>query len=211
MQPSNPISEQKTIAAIVLAAGASTRMGTPKQLLPYQGRSLLRRIVETAIAADCSPVVVVLGANCDLISLEINNLPIQVVENHEWQTGMGSSIRYGIQALISTFNSIKAAVLLLCDQPFVSTETINQLKVIYHSTHEPIVASAYQNTVGVPALFDSKLFSELIGLTQIEGAKKVIQRHINSVAEVRFPQGAIDIDTPDDYRRHLTSYLRFHI
>ncbi|MEM1255211.1 MAG: nucleotidyltransferase family protein [Cyanobacteria bacterium P01_H01_bin.21] len=209
MQPSDPISQQKTIAAVILAAGASTRMGTPKQLLPYQGKSLLKRITETAISADCKPVVVVLGANDNFIHPEISNLPVAIVKNSEWQTGMSSSIRCGIQALIRVSNSVKAAVILLCDQPFVSAETINQLKITYRSTHQSIVASTYQNTVGVPALFDAKLFLELISLTQAEGAKKVIQRHIDSVATVRFPQGAIDIDTPNDYQQCRNSeYFR---
>jgi molybdenum cofactor cytidylyltransferase len=190
-------SSQNAIAAIILAAGASTRMGTPKQLLLYQGRSLLSRITETAIAAHCSPVFVVLGAYSAQIRCEIKDLPVQVVENPEWQTGMGSSI----QALIKTSPLVEAAILLLCDQPFVSAPTIHQLQSVYRSTNNPIIASAYQNTIGVPALFDSTLFLELTGLTQAEGAKKVIQRHINSVVTVEFPQGAIDLDTPSDYQQ----------
>jgi molybdenum cofactor cytidylyltransferase len=196
-------SSDATISAIILAAGASTRMGTPKQLLLYEGQSLLRRITETAIAADCSPIVVVLGANSDRIHCEVSNLPIQSIENHEWQTGMGSSIRSGIQAVINTSPLVEAVILLLCDQPFVSVQTIHQLTSRYRSTSQPIVASAYQGIVGVPALFQATLFSELAGLTQAEGAKTVIQRYINSVVTVEFPQGAIDIDTPKDYQQCL--------
>jgi molybdenum cofactor cytidylyltransferase len=196
-------SRQGAIAAVILAAGASTRMGMPKQLLPYRGRSLLRRATETAIAAHCSPIFVVLGAYSDRIYSEISDLPIQAIENREWQTGMGSSIRCGIQALMDTSPSVEATILLLCDQPFVSTQTIHQLESVYRSTNYPIIASAYQNTIGVPALFHSTLFSELTRLTQAEGAKKVIQRHINSVVTVEFPQGAIDVDTPDDYQQSL--------
>lgn len=97
MQIDRPPSQ---IAAVILAAGASTRMGTPKQLLQWQGRSLLRSIVETAIAADCDPIIIVLGASSDLVQAEISDLPVQVVNNPEWRTGMGSSIRTGIQALL---------------------------------------------------------------------------------------------------------------
>lgn len=196
-------SSQNAIAAVILAAGASTRMGTPKQLLLYQGQSLLRRVIETAIAAHCSPIFVVLGAYSAQIRCEIKDLPVQVVENPEWQTGMGSSIRHGIQALIETSPLVEATILLLCDQPFVSTPTIHQLASVYRATNSPIIASAYQNTIGVPALFHSTLFLELTGLTQAEGAKKVIQRHINSVVTVEFPQGAIDLDTPEDYQQFL--------
>jgi molybdenum cofactor cytidylyltransferase len=196
-------SSQNAIAAVILAAGASTRMGTPKQLLLYQGQSLLRRVTETAIAAHCSPIFVVLGAYSAQIRCELRDLPVQMVENLEWQRGMGSSIRHGIQALMETSPIVEATILLLCDQPFVSVQTIHQLESVYRSTNNSIIASAYQNTIGVPALFHSTLFLELTGLTQAEGAKKVIQRHINSVITVEFPQGAIDLDTPNDYQQFL--------
>lgn len=196
--------EKSSIAIIILAAGASTRMGKPKQLLEYKGRSLIQHTVEVAIASVCHPIIVVLGAYSDRIKLEISDLPVRAIENHQWQTGMGSSIRYGIQALMKISPSVEAAILLLCDQPFVSVQTIHQLESVYRSTNHSIVASTYQNTIGVPALFDSRLFLELTRLTQAEGAKKVIQRHLNSVATVEFPQGAIDIDTPDDYQNCLT-------
>jgi molybdenum cofactor cytidylyltransferase len=196
------MSNQETIAAVILAAGASTRMGTPKQLLLYQGKSLLRRITETAIAADCSPVVVVLGANCDRLCGEVNDLPVQVVENQDWQTGMGASIRSGIHELINTDGGVEAAILLLCDQPLVSGQTIHQLQTLYRSTRSPIVASGYQGIIGVPALFQAALFSELTQLTQ-EGARTVMQRYIDSVVVLDFPQGAIDIDTPDQYQQWL--------
>jgi molybdenum cofactor cytidylyltransferase len=196
-------SDNRAIAAVILAAGASTRMGTPKQLLQFQGRSLLRSVTETAIAAQCSPIVIVLGARIELIQHEVSDLPVQVVENPEWQTGMGSSIRIGIQALIDRTTVVNGAILLLCDQPFLLPSLIRQLKSRYWSTQPSIVASTYQNTVGVPALFHAALFPELMQLNQLEGAKKVIQRHRHAVVTVDFPEGAIDIDTPQDYQRYL--------
>ncbi len=196
------------IAAVILAAGASTRMGTPKQLLQWQGKSLLRSITETAIAADCEPIIIVLGAYGDKIQAEVSDLPVQIVNNPEWETGMGSSIRTGIQALVVQLcctggnrnMDVKATILLLCDQPFVSPQTIWQLRSIYDATHQSIVASSYQNTIGVPALFDRHLFSELLKLHQLEGAKTVIQRYLNTVETIDFPQGSIDLDTPQDYQ-----------
>jgi molybdenum cofactor cytidylyltransferase len=196
------------IAAVILAAGASTRMGTPKQLLSWQGRTLLRSVTETAIASHCSPIIIVLGAYIEQIHCEVRDLPVRVVENHEWQMGMGSSIRSGIQALLNQTSAVEAAILLLCDQPFVSPQIIQQLKSIYYSTHQPIIASKYRNIVGVPALFHSTLFPELVGLNQLEGAKTVIQRHINSVSTLDFPQGAMDTDTPKDYQRCLGELAR---
>jgi molybdenum cofactor cytidylyltransferase len=195
--------ENSQIAVVILAAGASTRMGTPKQLLPFQGRSLLRSITETAIAADCRPIFVVLGAYMEQIQTQVSDLPVQVVQNREWQTGMGASIRIGIQALLHHTPAVEAAIFLLCDQPFVSPQIIRQLRSRYDATHQLIIASMYQNTLGVPALFDSTLFPELVGLNQLEGAKTVIQRYMDAVAIVDFPQGAIDVDTPQDYQECL--------
>jgi molybdenum cofactor cytidylyltransferase len=194
------------VAAVILAAGASTRMGRPKQLLEWQGGSLLRSITETAIAADCYPIIVVLGAYSDLIQSEVIDLPVQVVNNPEWQAGMGSSIRTGIKALLDLKTDAKAAVLLLCDQPFVSPQIIRQLRSSYDVTHQPIVASSYQDTIGVPALFDRKLFSELLGLNQLEGAKILIQRHLSTVKTIDFLQGSIDLDTPKDYQWVLNNF-----
>jgi molybdenum cofactor cytidylyltransferase len=194
------------IAAIILAAGASTRMGTPKQLLPWQGRSLLRSITETAISAHCHPIIVVLGAYSVQIQPEVRNLPVQVVDNPEWQIGMGSSISKGIQALLDQDIVIDATILLLCDQPLVSLHTIQQMRSIYEATHQPIVAATYDKTIGVPALFHAKLFSELADLHQLEGAKIVIQRHLSSVATFDFPQGAIDIDSPQEYQLLLKQF-----
>jgi molybdenum cofactor cytidylyltransferase len=164
--PSNILT--KKIAAIILAAGASNRMGTPKQLLPWQGRSLLRSITETAIAAHCHPIIVVLGAYSVQIKPEVRNLPVQVVDNPEWQMGMGSSISKGIQALLNQDIVVDATILLLCDQPLVSLHTIQQIRSIYETTHQPIVASTYDKTIGVPALFHTKLFPELADLQQLK-------------------------------------------
>ncbi|WP_310428975.1 nucleotidyltransferase family protein [Chamaesiphon sp. VAR_48_metabat_135_sub] len=198
-------SHNSQIAAVILAAGASTRMGTPKQLLEWQGRSLLRSITETAIAADCDPIIIVLGASSDRMQAEIIDLPVQIVNNPEWQTGMGSSIRTGIQALLDRNMDVNAAILLLCDQPFVSVQIIRQLRSIYATTHQSIVASSYRNTIGVPALFDRQLFPELLKLDCAEGAKRVIKNHPNATATIDFPQGSIDIDTPKDYQQILSN------
>jgi molybdenum cofactor cytidylyltransferase len=141
-----------------------------------------------------------LGASGDKIQAEVSDLPVQIVTNPEWQTGMGSSIRTGIQALVDRHPAVEAAILLLCDQPFVSPQIIWQLRSIYDATHQSIVASSYQNTLGVPALFDRHLFSELLELDRLEGAKTVIKRYLDTVETIDFPQGSIDIDTPQDYQ-----------
>ncbi len=187
------------IAIVVLAAGASRRMGVAKQLLQVRGRSLLRHAVDAALGSRCRPVVVVLGANAEAVQPEVAGLPVQVVQNPHWSEGLSTSIRAGIEALSSAANAPEAVVLTLCDQPFVDTDSIEALAAAYRATAHPIVASEYRGTLGVPALFARALFPELLGLDGDQGAKQVIQRHLSSVRPVPCPLGAVDLDTPQDY------------
>ena len=193
----------QNIGIVILAAGASTRMGTPKQLLRYQERSLLRHTIEVAIASVCRPIVVVLGAYAQLIKSDISQLSIQIVENLQWNEGISSSIRAGIQELKTSYPEVKAVIVTLCDQPFISTEIINQLALAYHSANQPIIACEYAETLGVPALFSDRLFSELTTLKDKEGAKQVIKRYAQEVFTISFPEGATDIDTPENYAELL--------
>jgi molybdenum cofactor cytidylyltransferase len=192
---------RSAVALIILAAGASTRMGKPKQLLLYQGRSFLSHTIESAIASVCKPVIVVLGANAQQIRVEVNQPSVQIVENYQWNLGMSTSIRSGILALANYPESVNAAVITVCDQPFISVEIINGLVSAYYSTGKPIVASQYAETLGVPALFSRKLFSELANMTESMGAKHLIKQHRDQVFAVPFPQGKIDIDTPQEYEQ----------
>ncbi|MEH2083110.1 MAG: nucleotidyltransferase family protein [Nostoc sp.] len=191
--------EKSTIAIMILAAGASTRMGTPKQLLLYQGRSFLKYITEIAIASVCQPVVVVLGANAEQIYPQIKQLPVTVVNNPNWACGMSTSIKSGIELLNNLLQKIEAVVITLCDQPFVSHQVINQLVDAYYSTKKPIIACEYGGTLGVPALFSQIFFSELAALKETSGAKRVINDNLNQVFSIPFTLGDIDIDTPEDY------------
>jgi molybdenum cofactor cytidylyltransferase len=190
-----------TVGLIILAAGASTRMGTPKQLLPYRERSFIRHITESAIASVCQPIAVVLGANVERIKPEISQLPVQIVENQQWAEGMSSSIRVGLEALLGVNQNLEAVAIALCDQPFVSSQTLDRIVEAYHFTGKPIIASEYAGTLGVPVLFSHTLFSEILALKSTEGAKQIIRKHIHEVFSVPFPEGSIDIDTPNDYQQ----------
>jgi molybdenum cofactor cytidylyltransferase len=128
------------------------------------------------------------------------------VNNPEWPTGMGSSMRMGIQAFLDLNMDVKATILLLCDEPFVSLQIIQQLRSSYDATHQSIVASSYRDTIGVPALFDRQLFSELLELNQLEGAKTLIQHHLNAVEIIDFEKGSIDLYTPKDYQWILNNF-----
>lgn len=183
---------------MLLAAGASTRMGAPKQLLVYEGQTLIRRAVETALATVCRPVVVVLGANAVHVGAELE-LPVIVSRNREWETGMGSSIRAGLEAVLAADVGIDAIVVQLCDQPFVTAELIDTLIERHRETGKTIVGTEYRGTRGVPALFARGLFTELSALSGHEGARQIIRNHPDDTAVVPFVGAAIDIDTPQDY------------
>jgi molybdenum cofactor cytidylyltransferase len=176
-------------------------MGRPKQLLIHDGRTFLRSAAETAVASGCQPIVVVLGADADVLQRETSGLPVQRVVNERWADGLGSSIRAGLAALNSwdREGAVKAVVLMLCDQPCVTPAVINGLVVAYRSSGKGIIASEYGGTLGVPALFGCRYFAELAALDGAEGAKRVIAAHTSDVGRMAFPQGASDIDTPEDY------------
>jgi molybdenum cofactor cytidylyltransferase len=190
--------EKSSIAIIILAAGASTRMGRPKQLLEYKGRSLIQHAVEVATASVCHPIIVVLGANAELIKPEIV-ASLETIENPFWHQGISTSIRMGIETLNKRDSKAEAAILMLCDQPFVSPSLIERLIEVYRTTSAPIVASEYERVLGVPALFDRTLFPQLTQLNSDAGARQIIKKFVKQVARVPFPQGIIDIDTPQDY------------
>lgn len=192
---------QASIGAVILAAGVSQRMGSPKQLLTFNGNSLLRRAVQTALASQCQPVIVVLGANAERLQTEINDLPVTVVENSLWAEGMGSSIRTGVAALQGCSEHVAGAVLMLCDQPFVTAQTIDRLISAFEQSQPIAVASEYAGSRGAPALFSRELFAELSALNSAEGAKQVLKRHREEVLGMAVPEASWDVDTPADYER----------
>jgi molybdenum cofactor cytidylyltransferase len=197
------------VGLIILAAGASTRMGTPKQLLLFQGRSLLRSMAEAAIVSLCNPIVVVLGSQSDRIKLEMNSLELHSVVNTEWAKGMGTSIAAGMTALTAIRSDLNAVVIAVSDQPFVDSNLLNRLVESYQATRSPIVASAYANTLGVPALFDRSFFTALMAIDRDVGARYLIKRHAEKVVQVSFPQGAIDVDTPAQYQLLCSQKISF--
>jgi len=193
------VEAQSKTGVVILAAGSSVRMGRPKQLLTYRGQTLIRWAVGTALASVCHPIVVVTGAHAELVKKELKYLPVSVADNIEWNKGMSSSIRTGVQALAASGGEIDGAVIMLCDQPFVTAGVVNALVETRRRTGKMIVASAYGEARGVPALFGRELFAEMTALEGNGGAKQVIANHPDDVAAVCFPEGAVDVDTPRDY------------
>jgi molybdenum cofactor cytidylyltransferase len=195
------VTQPDAIGAIILAAGPSTRMGTPKQLLEFGGKTLLRRAVLVALQASCAPVIVVTGANAAISRESLRELDVREIENQQWPSGMSSSVRTGIEELVRVNPASNAAVMVLCDQPLVTPEIILGLIGAYRETNCSIVASRYANSYGVPALFGRTHFSELRELKGDQGAKQIIKRHLRRAHLLSFPDSYIDIDTPDDFAR----------
>ena len=194
-------SNAERVGAVVLAAGVSSRMGSPKQTLRFRGESLLKRAARAALGAGCCPVIVVTGAHAELSRHELEGLDVREVLNTRWETGMASSIRSGVEGLLSVVPDAVAAVLMLCDQPHVTAEVISGLIGAHRATGSPVVASTYGGNFGVPALFSRALFDELARLEGAAGAKQVIKRHAAEAHFLPFPGGDVDVDTPDDFSR----------
>ncbi|MFN7118951.1 MAG: NTP transferase domain-containing protein [Saprospiraceae bacterium] len=199
---SNPIYES---GIILLAAGASTRLGQPKQLLKFQGETLIVKTIKTALRTPSRPIIVVLGAYYAAIHAAIPKEiqdEIIVVENKDWQQGMSTSVRLGLETLRHYHKNIHSALFLLSDQPLLTTaHLLHLIEQAASNLNSPssIVASFYNERLGVPAVFDQKWFPELLQLRGDQGARKILEAHAAEVLPIPFPEGAFDIDTPENY------------
>ena len=184
---------------VILAAGASTRLGKPKQLLQYRGKTLLDHAVSEAINAKADAIVVILGKNAEIFQKEIDKEKVYVVINKDWEEGMASSVRLGLNTLLNSKPYMDAVIFMVCDQPYISSSVLNDLIITQQKTTRQIVTCNYGESIGPPALFHKKYFKELVKLSGDTGARKIIQRNMNDVATILFPEGKIDIDTEEDY------------
>ena len=189
-------------AVVILAAGQSSRLGSPKQLLQFNGKSLLQHCVEEALETHL-PVIVVVGANSELIKDEVKNLNITIAENKRWQEGMASSLRCGLAAAKNLKNEIDGIIFMVSDQPFVSATLLTNLLKAQNESSLPIAASGYAGTLGTPVLFHKFFFDDLMALQGDAGARKLIEKYKNLATEISFPEGVIDIDTVEDYKALL--------
>ena len=189
---------KEKIAAIILAAGASIRLGHPKQLLQIAGENLLLRVIAAARDASCAPIIVVVGASADNVVAVLPSDAVDIVRNSDWPHGIGTSIRAGISHAIAHHPSLDAAILMTCDQPLIDSRILRALIDKFSMTQTDMVASRYAETLGVPALFARARFHDLLGLRDNEGAKSLLLSSRREVLAVPFPGGAVDIDTPND-------------
>jgi len=162
--------------------------------------TLLRRAAGTAVAAECGPVVVVLGAAVEPLRRELAGVPVRIVENPHSAEGLSTSVRAGLDALRER-GQPDAVVFLACDQPRLTPDVLRTIVARFRATRPPAVACAYGDTVGVPALFARSLFGELRALAGDRGAKRVLERHAAEIVTVPFEPGRFDVDTPEDAAR----------
>lgn len=196
---------QREIAGIVLAAGNSTRMGRPKQLLPFRGKTLLEHAIHSVQAAGCSGTLVVAGASLADIAGIVRASEAVLVENAGWKEGIASSIRAGIKAAIALQEDIPAVLLTLADQPLVTPTVLQRIVERFRAGYTLAAASEYAGQIGVPAIFSRALFPELISLSGSQGAKQVLLRHSSQVQRVPAPEAALDVDSPTDYDNLLAT------
>ncbi|MBK8725424.1 MAG: nucleotidyltransferase family protein [Holophagaceae bacterium] len=184
------------VGAILLAAGASVRMGGPKQLLQVRGEPLVRRIAKTALRSKVESVVVVLGCRAEEIGPVLEDLPVLLALNGSWEQGLATSIQVGLASLPP---ATTAALLLTCDQPGLDARVLNRIIKAAGEDALARVACAYGETVGIPALFGRGWFPRFRQLRGDRGAKTLLQGE--GVVEVRWEEGARDLDTPEDVAR----------
>jgi molybdenum cofactor cytidylyltransferase len=186
---------------LILAAGASSRMGRSKQMLVVDGEPLLVHSVKVALETGAD-VFVVIGANADAHQALLSRLPIYQVDHPQWKNGMGSSLKAGLKEILVANPSVTGVLVMLCDQPKVTRAHLENLLNTANRSDKEIVASQYNHTFGVPAIFKKAMFSSLLVLGDEAGAAKLIRSAPDNVEAVDFPDGSIDLDTPDDLARY---------
>lgn len=186
-------------AAVILAAGRSSRMGSAKQLLTYQGNTFLEQTTRTAGKVFGDNLYVVLGANADRILQTVPAIRSYSVVNDNWQQGMGSSIAFGLSKALIAMPGLSAVLFMTIDQPYVNADHLQEMIRLYAGSGKAIIASQYRDTAGIPALFRNDFFPSLLKLESDKGAKDLIKKHTEEVELLPLPFGEIDIDTPEQY------------
>jgi len=187
------------IWAVLLAAGESRRMGTPKQLLPFGRTTVIETAVEHILASGADRTLVVLGAAHDRIEPLLRRFPVDVTVNPDFREGMLSSVRWGIGRLPS---EARAALIFLADQPWITAKTIDRVIEAYKTSGCGLVLPVFEKSGGHPLLIDLKYRAEIGELDPSVGLKELLARHSGDVRRVRSTDAGVlrDMDTPSDYK-----------
>ena len=192
--------DKSNIVALIMAAGSSSRFGSPKQLLKWKSSNLLQHTIETANKSNAFKTFLVLGANCDLILEMIDANPVEVFRNQSWEKGLGNSIAFGVKSVIQQDPKTEGILIMLADQPLIDSDYLNSMIDKFKEGKNQIIATTYKNNKqGVPVIFDKAYFEELIQLNDDDGAKQVIKKHMANVFAVKHNNNCLDIDTFEDY------------
>jgi len=188
----------RSIAGVIIAAGSSSRLGQPKQLVVVAGETLLARTIRVACDSGAEPILVVLGANREEIQAGVDFTGTRVVVNRNWDEGMASSIRAGIGAVEREIPEVHGALLMVCDQPRVTAEHLSRMLNVFRQSGTTSITSLYGGNRGIPAIFPRQTFPDLLALTGDKGARGLLSEPDREVIEVALPGGDIDVDQAED-------------
>ncbi len=193
------------VAAVILAAGASTRFGQCKQLLEWKGKPLLAHVSDVALRAGFDPVIPVLGCKAAETRAALGDRPVQALVNWRWKQGLATSVQTGLAGVPP---EAAAAIFLQCDQPLITSDLLRAMVDCFEQTEASIVQPIHAGQRGTPVLFARRFFPELAAVTGDEGGRSVIDRHPQEVAtvNVRDPYTLMDVDTPEDHEQLLKAY-----
>lgn len=189
------------IAALVLAAGASRRMGQPKQLLLWGSKPLVQHMADTVLAAAFKPVYVVTGAYHEAVEAALKDAQVVCVHCSDWDKGMGASLQFGLKALLHDFPSLEAVCITPADLPMMQASDFAQLKALFWQSGRPIAAMAYRGALGAPAVFFRSFFPLLLSLEQDQGARRIIAQYQEECAALPCELASADVDTWEDWEK----------
>ncbi|OYX28499.1 MAG: hypothetical protein B7Z06_01400 [Flavobacteriales bacterium 32-35-8] len=194
------IASQSNIAIVILAAGASKRMGEPKQLLKWGDTTLINHTINTAVAVNAKEIILVLGAHFELIKKNIDNSEVTLLNNVHWEKGLGTSIAFAVEYLQNSQSSVDGVLVILADQPFIMSDFLKLMISKFVVSKNHIIATSYSDDkLGVPALFDASYFEELSKLDDDFGAKLILKKYHSEVIPLCPPTENMDLDTKLDY------------
>lgn len=194
------ITSPSNIAIIILAAGASKRMGEPKQLLKWGDTTLINHTINTAVEVNSKEIIIVLGAHFELIKKNIENSEVTILNNIHWDKGLGTSIAFAVEYLKTPQSVVEGVLIILADQPFVTSDFLKLMISKFQNNKNQIIAASYENgKQGVPVLFDKAYFEDLVNLSDDQGAKELLKKYQSHVEALFPPTENIDLDTKLDY------------
>ncbi len=189
------------LGAVILAAGAASRMGAAKMLLPYSDKTILEHIVKEVQALNPATICLVTGKYADQIKSTLEITGLELLNFPDWELGMAASIKFGLQSVLAKLPAVDAILFVVSDQPFLDRQVLYKMVNAFQASAKGIVAARYQLQNGTPVIFHRRYFEHILQLQGDKGAKKIVDQHLADLETIDFPLGAMDIDTHEDYTR----------